>query len=175
MRLHLPFIKRDVAAPTDPGKRKRRSFLGAGPITVTGNGTVDVGTRRASLNSIGQSTTSYSSALTFGLERRTENAALALTQGVGYSSGASSIGQLQANYRTPAYSLDYGPVAGGGSTQLQVGGFTRGVVLTKPRPNGEIQLITAATLQQDGSGFRALGLRRTFVARTNALTLTALA
>jgi hypothetical protein len=171
---HFPFVHRHVSQAEPQKKKKKRSLFGEGPIEIKGNGNVDLGTHRSSLNDVGQSTAEYEGAVTLSLERRTENTATSISQGVGYGSGNSSLGQISANYRTPTYSLDYGLLTGASDTQLQIGGFSRGIGLTKQRPNGTLEFIGAVAFQQTGGGFRALGFRRDIQGRNSSLTYTAI-
>ncbi len=160
------------AAPSPAPAPKRRSFLGRGPIIFTGTGNYDIGARGNARNGQGIDQSTYQTNMTAGLERRTEQTSLSITEGLGYGEGLTSYGQLQAGYRTPSYELDYGAVAGAGQTQLQIGGFTRGLRYVKPRPRGSIEIIAAAAFQQDDTGYRALGIRRTYLAKRSRLALT---
>jgi hypothetical protein len=153
--------------------KRRRSLLGEGPVILTGAGSVDLNTRSAGRNGISQASAGYLSAGQIGMERRTETAVLSLTQGVGYSTGQAAYGQMQVNYRTPTYSLDYGEVSGSGDSQLQIGGFARGIRYSRPlRDDGTIELIAAAAFQQDSTGYRALGVRRFWQRKRSSQALT---
>jgi hypothetical protein len=159
-------------APSPTPAPKRHSFLGQGAIIFTGTGNYDLGARGNARNGEGVDQSTYQTNLTAGLERRTEQTAFSITEGLGYGEGLTSYGQLQAAYRTPGYELDYGAVAGGGETQLQIGGFTRGIRFVKPRPRGTLEFIAAAAFQQDNTGYRALGARRTYLSKRAKLALT---
>lgn len=158
---------------SSPAPRRRRSLLGSGPIIFTGTGNYDLGARENARNGQGLSQNTYQTNLSMGLSRRTEQAVFGITEGVGYGQGSTSYGQLQAGYRTPSYELDFGAVSGATGTQLQLGGFTRGVRYVKPRPHGTLELIAAAAFQQDNTGFRALGIRRSYLGKRSTLSVTA--
>ena len=76
-----------------------------------------------------------------GAERRTERTSLSVTSAFGYGAGGLSAGSLIAGYRTPAFGLSYGEVAGPSDSQLQIGGFARGIGLAVPLRNGDLNLL----------------------------------
>lgn len=168
IRLRLPWIPQIAVAASSapspapsPGAKPahHRSLLGEGPIVVRGDGTYQLGLNRSSRTGLAVSNDNYSSALTFGLERRTERAAVSASMAFGYGAGAVSAGTMIVGYRTPGYGLTYGQLAGPSDTQLQIGGLTRGVGLSVPLRNGDITYLTA-TAQQNGSVSRVFGVRR---------------
>ena len=162
-------------APTSPpSARKRRRFLGNGPIVVTGRGGLDIGTRRSSRDATVQSQSNYGGTMSFDLERRTDRAAVTVSQGIGISSGSSTVGQLQLGYRTPDYTAEYGQIAGPAQTQLQIGGFVRGLRLSKPRPDGGLEFLLAGALGSSGQGYTAIGTRWTKASSRSELAITAL-
>lgn len=187
VRLHLPFaaprLAVDVPAPPVSAESPspapvsllsppphRRSALGDGPIVLRGDGTYQLGVNRGSRNGLAQSIDNYSTALTMGAERRTERTSLSVSSAFGYGTGGLSAGTLIAGYRTPAYGLSYGQVAGPSDSQLQIGGFARGIGLAVPLRNGELNLLAATTTQADRTTYRVYGVRRNWNALGGAFS-----
>lgn len=167
VRLHLPFPSHRIAvdgpAGPTPSPGPRRAWLGRGPIVVKGTGTYQLGLNRSSRNGLSTGYDNYSTALTLGIERRTEQSALSITNGFGYGTGGLSTGSILIGYRTPAYGLSYGQVTGPSDSQLQVGGFARGIGLSLPLRNGDVSyLVSTATQQIEASSvtYRVYGVRR---------------
>jgi hypothetical protein len=148
-----------VAAPASPGPG-RRPWLGRGPIVLKGDGTYQLGLNRSSRNGVGLAEDNYSSALSMVVERRTEQSAVSVSSAFGYGAGAFNSGSLLVGYRTPKYALSYGQVTGPSDSQLQIGGFARGVGLTLPMRAGELSFITATATEQDEETYRVYGVRR---------------
>lgn len=149
-----------------------RPLFGNGPIVVRGEGNLQAGVFHSTRSGIGTDSNRYSGAMVVTLERRTENATVSLSQPMGYQSGASSLGQLSGRYVTGKYSFTYGLLAGPSETQLDLGGFARGVGLVIPRTRGEVALYASAA-NRNSELFRVLGARRLFETRRGTLTLTA--
>jgi hypothetical protein len=179
VRLHLPFaaprLAIDVAAPPAPAGSpspapRRRGLLGDGPIVMRGDGTYQLGLNRGSRNGLAQGSENYGSALTVGAERRTERTSLSVTSAFGYGGGTFSAGSLIAGYRTPGYGLSYGQVTGPSDSQLQIGGFARGVGLAVPLRNGDLNLLAATATQADRTTYRVYGLRRNWNALGGAFS-----
>ncbi len=189
--LSLPFpvalFRRPAPAPTPtpealalvapvpsplPSPIRRHSFLGDGPITLRGDGNVVLGFTHANSQDYTQDVSSLGSSMTFNVERRTERAAVSITDTVGYASSGTSLGTLQVGYTTPQYAFGYGPVAGPAETQLQIGGLAQGVSLAIPRPHGQVELMGAAAAQGDGTTYRVFGLRRDSFVRSGTLALS---
>jgi hypothetical protein len=168
VRLHLPFsvprIAVDAPSPAPSGSPapglKRRGWLGVGPIVVKGDGTYQLALNRSSRNGVGTAADNYATALSMVAERRTEQSALSISNAFGYGAGGSSAGSLIIGYRTPKYALTYGQVTGPSDSQLQIGGFARGISLAVPVRNGDISYIVSSAQQQDGETFRVYGVRR---------------
>ena len=169
VRLHLPFaaprIALDAPAPAPsssplPEIVKRRKWLGEGPIVVKGDGTYQLGLNRSSRNGLGTSADNYATALSIVAERRTEQSALSIANAFGYGAGGTTAGSLIVGYRTPKYGLTYGQVTGPSDSQLQIGGFARGVSLAIPVRNGDISYIVSSAEQPDRGTFRVYGVRR---------------
>ncbi|GAC1535957.1 MAG: hypothetical protein NVS2B17_06860 [Candidatus Velthaea sp.] len=183
VRLHFPLkllLAQAQPAPSPTAlaskpRARKRSVLGEGPIEFSGRGSLDLTTRRQGRNGLEQGQSGYQGTMDISLERRTEAAVIGLRQGIGNGSGHTTLGQFAASYRTPKYTLDYGTIGGSSETQIQVGGFTRGLRYTQPRPNGSIELIGAAAFQTDSTGYRALGIRRSYQQKKSALAITAIA
>jgi hypothetical protein len=161
-------------ASPPPAPRRRRGFLGNGPVTFGARGGIDVGTQRSTRDATTQAGTQYGGALTVSLERRTERATALVSQGLGYNAGSGSLAQLQVGYRTPGYALDYGQIAGPQQTQLAIGGFVRGVRLSRPRTDGAIEFLLAAAMGGEGQGFTAYGARWTKTSSRSQTAVTAL-
>ena len=162
--LEAPRVAVAATAPTPaaspgPARLRRHSLFGDGPIVLRGDGTYQLGLNRNTRSGLAVSNDNYSSALTFGLERRTERTAVSASMGFGYGAGSVTAGSMIVAYRTPAYGLTYGQLAGPSDTQLQIGGLTRGIGLSVPLHNGDITYLTA-TAQQNGSVSRVFGVRR---------------
>jgi hypothetical protein len=187
VRLHLPFaaprIAIDVPAPPVAAQSPspapaslvsppphRRGVLGDGPIVLRGDGTYQLGVNRGSRNGLAQSLDNYSTALTMGAERRTEQTSLSVTSAFGYGVGGLSSGSLIAGYRTPKYGLSYGQVTGPSDSQLQIGGFARGIGLGVPLHNGDLNLLAATTTQADRTTYRVYGIRRNWNALGGAFS-----
>jgi hypothetical protein len=168
VRLHLPFAAprfavdqpAPIADASPAPKPRRRSMLGRGGIVLKGDGTYQLGLRRSSRDGIGQSTDNYGTALSLVAERRTEQSAMSVSTAFGYGGGAFQSGSLIIGYRTPRFGLSYGQVAGPSDSQLQIGGFARGMNLAIPVRNGDVSYIAATTQQTDGTTYRVYGLRR---------------
>jgi hypothetical protein len=148
----------------------RRGVLGDGPIVLRGDGTYQLGLNRGNRNGFAQSTDNYSTALTMGAERRTERTSLSVTSAFGYGTDGLSAGSLIAGYRTPSYGLSYGQVAGPSDSQLQIGGFARGIGLAIPLRNGDLDLLAATTTQTDRTTYRVYGIRRNWNALGGAFS-----
>ena len=164
----------DPAPSPTPAPRRRRRLLGDGAVLISGRGGFDLGSRRSSQNATAQSSAQYGGALTVDLQRRTERTSLLVTQALGYTGGLANLSQVQVGYRTPDYALDYGLVTGPQQTQISIGGFARGVRVTKPRPDGAFELLAAAAVGSGGQGFTALGGRYVRQTRASELAFTAL-
>ena len=145
-------------------------MLGDGPIVLHGDGTYQLGVNRGNRNGLSQSIDNYSTALTMGAERRTEQTSLSVTSAFGYGAGGLSTGSLIAGYRTPKYGLSYGEVAGPSDSQLQIGGFARGIGLAVPLHNGDLNLLAATTTQTDRTTYRVYGIRRNWNALGGAFS-----
>ncbi len=135
-------------------------MLGDGPVVLHGDGTYQLGFNRGTRNGLAQSTDNYGTALSVGAERRTERTSLSVTSAFGYGAGTFTAGSLIAGYRTPTFGLSYGQVAGPSDSQLQIGGFARGVGLAVPLRNGDLNLLAATATQTDRTTYRVYGLRR---------------
>ncbi|HWT07125.1 MAG TPA: hypothetical protein VN224_15275, partial [Xanthomonadales bacterium] len=187
VRLHLPFAAPRLAvdvpaaplAADSPSPApvallspppRRRGALGDGPIVLRGDGTYQLGISRGNRNGFAQGNDNYSTALTMGAERRTERTSLSVTSAFGYGAGGLSAGSLIAGYRTPAYGLTYGQVAGPSDSQLQIGGFARGIGLAIPLRNGDLNLLAATTTQSDRTTYRVYGIRRNWNALGGAFS-----
>lgn len=162
-------VPRSSASP-----RARRALFGRGPIVVSGRGGVDLGTRRSTQNAVVQSANQYGGALTVSAERRTDRAAISIVEGLSIGSNGSGLGQVQVGYTTPDYAAEYGQIAGPAQTQLQIGGFVRGLRIRKPRPDGGFELLFAAALGSTGQGYTAWGGRYTRATSRSELALTGL-
>jgi hypothetical protein len=148
------------ASPSPAPRARRRPMLGRGGIVLKGDGTYQLGLQRSNRNGLGVATDNYGTALSMVAERRTEQSALSVSTAFGYGAGAFQSGSLIVGYRTPKYGLSYGQVAGPSDSQLQIGGFARGINLAIPVRNGDVSYIAATTQQTDGTAFRVYGLRR---------------
>ena len=173
IRLRLPFSVPVVAlgdpspspspVPSPSAAPRRHTMLGEGPIVFKGTGTYQLGLNRSSRNGLATGYDNYSSALTMGIERRTEASALSVTSAFGYGGGAFGVGSLVVGYRTTKYGLTYGEVAGPSDSQLQIGGLARGVSLSVPLRNGDVSYLasTAGVQTVDTSAtYRIYGVRR---------------
>jgi hypothetical protein len=170
VRLHLPFAAPKVAlggpspAPSaSPSAARRRSLLGEGPIVFRGSGTYQLGLNRSTRNGLATGYDNYSTALSFGIERRTEASAMTVSSAFGYGGGTLGLGSMIVGYRTTRYGLSYGQVSGPSDSQLQIGGFARGVSLSIPLRNGDLTYLasTAAVQAVDNSvTYRIYGVRR---------------
>jgi hypothetical protein len=170
VRLHLPFaaprIALDAPAPVPAPSgspipdAKRRKWLGEGPIVLKGDGTYQLGLNRSSRNGLSAAADNYATALSIVAERRTEQSALSIANAFGYGAGGSTAGSLIIGYRTPKYGLTYGQVTGPSDSQLQIGGFARGISLAVPVRNGDISYIVSSAEQADRGTFRVYGVRR---------------
>ncbi len=172
VRLNLPFavpvLALDGPAPTPSAspvptaapQPRRRSLLGEGPIVLKGTGTYQLGLNRSSRNGFSQSLDNYSTALSIVAERRTEQTALSVSNAFGYGAGGAAAGSLIIGYRTPKYGLTYGQVTGPSDSQLQIGGFARGISLSIPERNGDLSFLTSTAQQTDGIAYHVYGVRR---------------
>jgi hypothetical protein len=151
-----------IAVPGAVPPRRRRSWLGEGPIVLKGDGTYQLALNRSSRNGIGIAEDNYSSALSLVLERRTEQSAVSVSSAFGYGAGAFNSGSLIVGYQTPRYALTYGQVTGPSESQLQIGGFARGVGLALPLRTGDLSFIAATASQQDQETYRVYGMRRSW-------------
>jgi hypothetical protein len=170
VRLHLPFpaprLALDAPAPAPAGSPspapRRRTLLGDGPIVFKGNGTYQLALTRSSRNGLALANDNYSTALSMVAERRTEQSSLSLSSAFGYGAGNLSAGSLIVGYRTTRYGLTYGQVTGPSDSQLQIGGFARGLSLSVPVRNGDVSYLAATAQQSDATTYRVYGLRRTW-------------
>lgn len=166
VRLHFPFIapRAAVDAPAPEASaapaREKRPLLGRGPIVFRGDGTYQLALNRSSRNGLTSSIDNYSSALSMVAERRTEQSAFSVSSAFGYGAGSFSSGSLIVGYRTPRYGLTYGQVTGPSDSQLQIGGFARGIALAVPVRNGDVSYLLSTVQQQDRTTYRVLGVRR---------------
>ena len=177
-QLHLPswhVRKVAVGTPASPRPaRPKRSFLGEGPIVLKGAGTVQLGLNRYSRNDISNGFDQFGGGFNIQAERRTEQSALTISNSLGYSAGSTSVGQLIGGYRTPKYALSYGAISGASDSQLNLGGFARGISITLPLRHGELDGLATVATQQDGTAFRVFGLRRYTDVKDGSLTMTGL-
>jgi len=150
---------------------KRRNWLGEGPIVVKGDGTYQLGLNRSSRNGTGVAADNYATALSMVVERRTEQSSLSLSNAFGYGAGGGTAGSLIITYRTPKYGLTYGQVTGPSDSQLQIGGFARGISLAIPVRNGDISYIVSSAQQPDQTTYRVYGVRRNWNALGGSLSL----
>ncbi len=148
-------------APAASGVPRRRPLFGEGAIDLSGSGSGTLGYHRTRTPDGGAQQRGFNSDLSLGVNRRTEQTSLTITQSVAQNVGTTSLGQLALGYRTPLYGLLYGSLAGPSDTQLGIGGFTRGLSLTIPRRNGEFDIFGATAQGSDDQTFRVRGLRRT--------------
>ncbi|HEX3468519.1 MAG TPA: carboxypeptidase-like regulatory domain-containing protein [Candidatus Elarobacter sp.] len=168
VRLHLPLpavVALDVPAPSPspsatPGPRVRRSILGSGPVVFKGDGTYQLALNRQSRNGVGATADNYATALSMVAERRTDQSAISVSSAFGYGAGTFGAGSLIVGYRTPKYGLTYGQVTGASDSQLQIGGFARGLSLDVPVRNGDVSYLYSTAQAQGGTTFRVIGLRR---------------
>ena len=163
----------EVPSPAPPAP-KRRKFLGEGPIVISGRGGIDIGSRRSSRDAVVQSQSNYGGTMSVDLERRTDRTAVTISQGIGLASGGATVGQLQLGYRTPDYTAEYGQIAGPAQTQLQIGGFVRGLRFSRPRPDGGLEFLLAGALGSQGQGYTAAGIRWTKATSRSEFALTGL-
>lgn len=147
--------------PEASSRPRRRSFLGAGGIDLSGTGSGNLGYHRTVTPDGGTQQRGFDSDLTLSASRRTEQTSLSLTQSVARNVGTTSLGQLALGYRTPLYGLSYGSLAGPADTQLGIGGFARGISLAIPGRNGELAFFGATAQGSDNQTFRVRGIRRT--------------
>jgi hypothetical protein len=155
-----------AAAPASPqpeasSRPRRRPFLGAGSIDLSGAGSGNLGYHRTTTPDGATQQRGFGSDLTLSVARRTEQTSLSITQSIARNVGTTSLGQLAFGYRTPLYGLLYGSLAGPADTQLGIGGFARGVSLAIPRRNGELDFFGATAQGSDNQTFRVRGIRRT--------------
>jgi hypothetical protein len=185
VRLHLPLPATrfaldapapDVSPSPAPARaaRKRRAWLGDGPIVFKGDGTYQLALNRSNRNGLSAATDNYSSALSMNVERRTEQSAVSVSSAFGYGAGALNAGSLIVGYRTPRYGLTYGQVSGPSDSQLQIGGFARGLSLDVPVRNGDVTYLASTAQQTDGETYRVYGLRRGFNALGGSFSATEL-
>jgi hypothetical protein len=139
---------------------RSHSFLGQGPIVIRGDGNYELGINRGTRYGISDDYDNYETALSVVVERRTEQSSISVTNAFGYSGGGGSAGGLVATYRTPKFGLSYGQVAGPSDTQLDIGGFARGLSLDFPVRNGDIEYLASSAQQSDGSTYRIYGIHR---------------
>jgi hypothetical protein len=147
-------------SPHPSRKPRARSFLGDGPVVFKGTGTYELGFNRASRNDFSQTLDNYSTALSLVAERRTEQTSLSVSNAFGYGAGGAAAGSLIISYRTPQYGLTYGQVTGPSDSQLQIGGFARGLALALPERNGDLSFLTSTADQTDGTDYHVYGVRR---------------
>ena len=127
---------------------------------VKGDGTYQLALNRSSRNSLAVTSENYATALSMVLERRTEQSALSVSNAFGYGAGGLATGSLIVGYRTPRFGLNYGQVTGPSDSQLQIGGFARGLNLAVPLRNGDISYLLSSAQQPDRTTFRIYGVRR---------------
>jgi hypothetical protein len=149
-----------LPAPSLAPPPRRRGWFGQGPIVLKGDGTYQLGLNRASRNGQSVAADNYSTALSVVAERRTEQSAVSVSSAFGYGAGALAAGSLIVGYRTPKYGLTYGQVTGPSDSQLQIGGFARGVSLAVPVRNGDVSYLVSTAQQTDSTTYRIYGLRR---------------
>ena len=179
VRLRLPFpvtrVALDAPAPVGsptPVPHRRRSWLGEGPIVFKGDGTYQLAVNRSNRNGLSAGTDNYSTALSMNAERRTEQSAFSVSSAFGYGGSSLAAGSLVVGYRTPRYGLTYGQVTGPSDSQLQIGGFARGLSLDVPLRNGTVTYLTSTAQQPDGETYRVFGLRRNWDALGGSFALS---
>lgn len=139
----------------------RRPLIGAGPLELSAIGGLAVGVHRSKSSALATNQNQLALSMLLSVSRRTAQTSLTIEDAVGTVNREATVGQLVLGYSTPKYSVAYGPVAGPSETQLAIGGaFNRGITLTLPRLNGELDLIAASSTSNAGEGFRSLGARR---------------
>ena len=148
--------------PARAAVARHGSFLGRGPLQLSALGGFDLGSHQTSTAQSLAANQMLGVNFLLKLDRRTEQTSLSIQDPVGYSSGISTVGQIQAAYSAARYALAYGPLTGPTDSQIGIGGFARGLEFRLPRPNGELDFLSAAATQAGGEGFRSLGLRRTY-------------
>ncbi|MDQ6929224.1 MAG: hypothetical protein M3126_00980 [Candidatus Eremiobacteraeota bacterium] len=137
------------------------ALLGEGPLQLSAIGGLALGLHRSKSAAFATNQNQVAVSMLLSMSRRTAQTSLTIEDAVGTLNNATTVGQLVLGYSTPKYSVSYGPVVGPSETQLAIGGaFSRGVTLTLPRLNGELDLIAASSTSASGEGFRSLGLRR---------------
>ena len=127
---------------------------------LKGDGTYQLALNRSNRNGVGSTIDNYATALSMVAERRTEQSAFSVASAFGYGGGNLSAGSLIVGYRTPRYGLTYGQVTGPSQSQLQIGGFARGLNLAIPVRNGDVSYLVATAQQSDQTTYRVYGLRR---------------
>ena len=138
----------------------RHSFLGEGPIVFSGSGTYQLGVNKQTRDGLDLGYDSYSTALTLTADRRTAQTSLEISDSLGVGGGAFNSGSFIVAYRTPTYTLSYGQLAGPADTQLEIGGFARGISLTLPLRNGDLTYMSAIATDSEEETYRIYGLRR---------------
>jgi hypothetical protein len=151
-----------LAAPSLAPLPRRRSWFGQGPIVLKGDGTYQLGLNRSSRNGQSVAADNYSTALSMVAERRTEQSSVSVSTAFGYGAGSLAAGSLIVGYRTPKYALTYGQVTGPSDSQLQIGGFARGVSLAVPVRNGDVSYLVSTAQQSDSTTYRIYGVRRSW-------------
>jgi hypothetical protein len=151
-------------SPSPSRGPERHSFLGEGPIVLAGTGTYQLGVNRQTRNGLDDDINDYATDLTITAERRTEQSALEVSDSFGEGGGEFNSGSFIVSYRTPKYTLSYGQLAGPADTQLEIGGFARGVSLTFPLRNGDVSYMSAIASNQEDETFRIFGARRDWTA-----------
>ncbi len=161
----------DAKLPPCPSHAHR--LFGSGPIIFSGNGSLDLGSHRS--QSSGQATTQSTAqsqvgvAMSFSVSRRTDESSLAITQALGSFNGVYNAAQINVNYSTPKYLLDYGTISGPADTQLSNGSFNQGITFGVPLGTQEWDLIGAHTIGANGEGFRVGALRHSSTSRNGTL------
>ncbi len=170
-----PDVSASPAAAPSPAYKHKRGLFGDGPIEVSGIGSGDVGFHKDNSIDTSAQTRSLEADMAFNITRRTEQTSINITQSVSEDGTTASIAQLGVSYRTPKYGLIYGPLVGPSDTQLGIGGFQRGLSLSIPERNGELDFLASSGEGTSGETFRAFGVRRGFdLGRGRSLSLTQL-
>jgi hypothetical protein len=162
-------------ATAAPCPRTRHSLFGSGPLTVSGNGGLDLGEHDSSTSGgFSQNQGQVGLSMLFELARRTQQTSLVIDQGIGGSQNAYNLSQVSVGYSTPNYLASFGPVNGPNDTQLSSGSYNRGLTMTFPRGQDEIDLIAARTTGSTGESFSVAGLRHSRALKAGLLFSQAL-
>lgn len=127
------------------------------------NGSLSLG-HQTSTSTFGTVTNSFGSnnqnvGMSAEVRRRSPNSSFYISLPLGFGTGATYIGTVQALFSTPRFSIGYGAQSMSVFGQLPIGGTLRGLIFAVPAGAGELLTFSGPTLGANGDQVRLTGVR----------------